>query len=45
VPKQNKAKASKAKKANEAKSTRDNKLMVLFENAPFGRELGGWLKS
>jgi hypothetical protein len=41
VPGQNEAKAAKAKKANEAKPTRVSKLMVLFENAPFGRKLDG----
>jgi hypothetical protein len=37
---QNKAKATKAKKVNEAKPMRTKKLMVLVESAPFGRKLG-----
>jgi hypothetical protein len=41
----NEAKASKAKKANEAKPTRTNKVMVLEESAPSGRKMGGSLKS
>jgi hypothetical protein len=41
----NEAKASKAKKANEAKPTRTKKLMMLEESAPSGRKMGGSLKS